>query len=59
MKRPVADTDTPATVGEEIALEPIAEPALAALLALMVRDLLDDATMRLLTEAFSETLPPR
>jgi hypothetical protein len=25
----------------------------------MVRDLLDDATMRLLTEAFSETLPPR
>jgi hypothetical protein len=58
-KRPVADTDTPAAVGEEIALEPIAEPALAALLALMVRDLLDDATMRLLTEAFSETLPPR
>ena len=58
MKRRVADTDTPSVVGDEIALEPIAEPALAALLALMVRDLLDDATVRLLTEAFSDILPP-
>jgi hypothetical protein len=58
MKRRVADTDTSSAVGDEIALEPIAEPALAALLALMVRDLLDDATVQLLTEAFRETLPP-
>ena len=58
MKRRVADTDTPSAVGDEIALEPIAEPALAALLALMVRDLLDDATVRLLTEPFSDILPP-
>jgi hypothetical protein len=41
----------------EIALEPIAEPALAALLALMVRDLLDDATVLLLTDAFADTIP--
>ena len=34
-----------------------AEPALAALLALMVRDLLDDATVRLLTDAFTDTIP--
>ena len=59
MKRPVAaiteatstDTDT------ELELEPIAEAALAALLSLMVRDLLDDATVRLLTDAFSDTIP--
>ena len=51
VKRPAA-IDAP-----EIELEPIAEPALAALLALMVRDLLDDATLRLLTDAFSETIP--
>jgi hypothetical protein len=38
-------------------LEPIAEPALAALLALMVRDLLDDATVQLLTDAFADTMP--
>ena len=53
MKRPVPDASTAA----EIALEPIAEPALAALLALMVRDLLDDATVRLLTDAFTDTIP--
>ncbi len=41
----------------EAALEPIAEPALAALLALMVRDLLDDGSVRVLTDAFSETIP--
>jgi hypothetical protein len=57
MKRRVADTDTPSVVGDEIALEPIAEPALAALLALMVRDLLDDTTVRLLTDAFTDTIP--
>jgi len=49
---PIAtDTET------EFELEPIAEPALAALLALIVRDLLDDATVRLLTDAFSDTIP--
>ncbi|WP_373060987.1 hypothetical protein [Gemmatimonas sp.] len=48
-----AATDTPT----EFELEPIAEPALAALLALMVRELLDDATLRLLTDAFSDTIP--
>ena len=53
MKRPVPDASTAA----EIELEPIAEPALAALLALMVRDLLDDATVRLLTDAFTDTIP--
>ena len=58
MKRPAPDTASAPEVGDEIALEPIAEPALAALLALMVRDLLDDATVRLLTGAFSETIPP-
>ena len=41
----------------ELELEPIAEPALAALLALMVRDLLDDATLHSLTDAFSEAIP--
>lgn len=55
VKRPASAT-TPLS-GAEIELEPIAEPALAALLALMVRDLLDDATVRLLTEAFSDTIP--
>jgi len=53
MKRPMPD----ASAGAEIELEPIAEPALAALLALMVRDLLDDATVRLLTDAFTDTIP--
>ncbi len=53
VKRP----DSPTGEGAEIELEPIAEPALAALLALIVRDLLDDATVRLLTDAFSETIP--
>ncbi|WP_310571393.1 hypothetical protein [Gemmatimonas sp.] len=48
---------TPAPAGADVELEPIAEPALAALLALMVRDLLDDATARLLTDAFSDTIP--
>ena len=55
VKRPASAT-TPLS-GAEIELEPIAEPALAALLALMVRDLLDDATVRLLTDAFSDTIP--
>lgn len=53
VKRPVPD----ASEGAEIELEPIAEPALAALLALMVRDLLDDASLQLLTDAFSEAIP--
>jgi hypothetical protein len=53
MKRPMPDASPDA----EIELEPIAEPALAALLALMVRDLLDDATVRLLTDAFTDTIP--
>ncbi|WP_411280236.1 hypothetical protein [Gemmatimonas sp.] len=48
---------TTSPTATEIELEPIAEPALAALLALMVRDLLDDATLRLLTDAFSDTIP--
>ncbi|WP_309673161.1 hypothetical protein [Gemmatimonas sp.] len=48
---------TSASAGADVELEPIAEPALAALLALMVRDLLDDATARLLTDAFSDTIP--
>lgn len=55
VKRPASATAP--WSGAEIELEPIAEPALAALLALMVRDLLDDATVRLLTEAFSDTIP--
>lgn len=54
VKRPVPD----ASEAAELELEPIAEPALAALLALMVRDLLDDASVRLLTDAFSDTIPP-
>ena len=54
VKRPTPD----ASPESEIALEPIAEPALAALLALMVRDLLDDATELLLTDAFADTIPP-
>jgi hypothetical protein len=53
MKRPMPDASPDA----EIELEPIAESALAALLALMVRDLLDDATVRLLTDAFTDTIP--
>ena len=54
VKRPMPE----ASPESEIVLEPIAEPALAALLALMVRDLLDDATVRLLTDAFADTIPP-
>lgn len=56
VKRP-ADPNAHHETDDEIALEPIAEPALAALLALMVRDLIDPASLRLLTDAFSDTLP--
>ncbi len=58
VKRPTPDVSPAADAEGEIALEPIAEPALAALLALMVRDLLDDATVQLLTDAFADTIPP-
>ncbi len=58
VKRPTPDAPPAADAEGEIALEPIAEPALAALLALMVRDLLDDATVQLLTDAFADTIPP-
>ena len=60
VKRPTPDVSpaSDAKAEAEIALEPIAEPALAALLALMVRDLLDDATVQLLTDAFADTIPP-
>jgi hypothetical protein len=37
-------------------LDPVAEPALAALLALLVRDLLDDAHMEQLYGAFSSVI---
>jgi hypothetical protein len=60
VKRRPSPDGSPATADDaasEIELEPIAEPALAALLALMVRDLLDAESLRLLTEAFSDTLP--
>ncbi len=42
----------------EVEFEPIAEPALAALLALMVRDLLDEGTVNLLTSAFHDSALP-
>ena len=58
VKRPTPDVSPASDAKAEIALEPIAEPALAALLALMVRDLLDDATVQLLTDAFADTIPP-
>ena len=58
VKRPTPDMSPASDAEAEIALEPIAEPALAALLALMVRDLLDDATVQLLTDAFADTIPP-
>ena len=58
VKRPTPDVPPASDAEAEIALEPIAEPALAALLALMVRDLLDDATVQLLTDAFADTIPP-
>ena len=57
VKRPTPDVLPAADAEADIALEPIAEPALAALLALMVRDLLDDATVQLLTDAFADTIP--
>ena len=57
VKRPTPDVSPASDAEAEIALEPIAEPALAALLALMVRDLLDDATVQLLTDAFADTIP--
>ncbi len=57
VKRPLTQPMPDDVAAPEIALEPIAEPALAALLALMVRDLLDDATVRLLTDAFTDTIP--
>ena len=57
VKRQAALTDAAEGDADDIALDPIAEPALAALLALLVRDLLDDDTVRLLTEAFSDTIP--
>lgn len=40
------------------ALDPIAEPALAALMALLVRDLLPADTFNTLTAALRETVPP-
>ena len=57
VKRPTPDVSPAADAQVDIALDPIAEPALAALLALMVRDLLDDATVQLLTDAFADTIP--
>ena len=57
VKRPTPDVSPAADAEADIALDPIAEPALAALLALMVRDLLDDATVQLLTDAFADTIP--
>ena len=57
VKRPTPDVSPAADAEADIALEPIAEAALAALLALMVRDLLDDATVQLLTDAFADTIP--
>jgi hypothetical protein len=57
VKRPTPDVSPAADAEADIALDPIAEPALAALLALMVRDLLDDATVQLLTYAFADTIP--
>lgn len=57
VKRQAALTDADQGDTDDFALDPIAEPALAALLALLVRDLLDDDTVRLLTEAFSDTIP--
>ena len=63
VKRPAASaeaTQTDAAEGDadDVVLDPIAEPALAALLALLVRDLLDEPTLRLLTDAFADTIPP-
>lgn len=58
VKRQAALTDADQGDTDDIALDPIAEPALAALLALLVRDLLDDDTVRLLSDAFSDTIPP-
>ncbi len=43
--------------GEAVPLEPIAEPALAALLALLVRDLLSDDVVHVLTEPFAGIIP--
>lgn len=57
VKRPTPDVSPAVDAEADIALDPIAEPALAALLALMVRDLLDDATVQLLTDAFADTIP--
>ncbi len=43
---------------DDVALEPIAEPALAALLALLVSDLLNDDARRVLTEPFVGVILP-
>lgn len=42
---------------DDIELDPIAEPALAALLALLVGDLLDAETRRVLTASFDGVMP--
>ena len=47
----VAEADTP------VPLDPIAEPALAALMALLVHDLLSAATLATLYAAFAEAIP--
>lgn len=57
VKRPSATPQPDDASDLVVELEPIAEPALAALLALMVRDLIDAESLRLLTDAFADTLP--
>jgi hypothetical protein len=54
----VRDRDAaPPSDGEEVALDPIAEPALAALLALLVCDLLPPERVAVLYAPFREAIP--
>ena len=58
VRRPDRPDAPPASADEALAtLEPIAEPALAALMALLVQDLLGEAYVRTLYAPFAEIIP--
>jgi hypothetical protein len=54
---PPVEVDLEADVDEEAVLDPVAEPALAALMALLVRDLLSPHHFTTLYAPFADTIP--
>ncbi len=54
---PAKDPEDPKDPDAPVALDPIAEPALAALMALLVQDLLPTGTAEILYGAFAAAIP--